>query len=168
MRPPNDRAVSPVLGTILLVLVTLLLVAVVGTTVVGSTGMAPGSVSAPVVLSATADDTGTVTLTHDGGPPIDLETVAVRVAVDGEPLASQPPVPFFSASGFAPGPTGPFNSASDGRWTVGETTSFTVAGTNEPTLAAGRTVTVRLRRDGRVLASVETSVRGGSGDGDQG
>jgi flagellin-like protein len=164
----GNRAVSPVIGSVLLVLVTILLAAVVGTTVVGSTGMDGDVVSPPVAVSATADESGQITLSHEGGDPIHVDDVAVTVAVDGEPLASQPPVPFFSASGFEPGPTGPFNSASDDRWTVGETGSFVLAETNEPTLTTGSTVEIQITRDGRVLVTTETSVVGGSGDGDEG
>lgn len=166
--PAGDRAISPVIGTITLVLLTILLTAVIGTTVVGSTGLGPDAAAPPVVISASADDSGSITLTHDGGSAIDVEQTSVRVTVDGEPLERQPPVPFFSVRGFEPGPRGAFNSASDGPWSVGETTSFTVAGTNAPALTEGATVEVRILRDDRVLASAQTSVVGGSGDGNEG
>jgi FlaG/FlaF family flagellin (archaellin) len=164
----SERAISPVIGTITLVLLTVLLTAIIGTTVVGSTGLGPASASAPVAISASADDAGSITLTHDGGSAIDVERTSVRVSVDGEPLEHQPPVPFFSARGFEPGPSGAFNSASEGRWSVGEKTRFTVAGTNAPALTEGATVEVRILRDERVLASAETSVEGRSGDGNEG
>lgn len=165
--PTDDRAISPVIGTITLVLLTILLTAIIGTTVVGSTGLGPDSAVSPVAMSASADDSGSITLTHDGGSAIDVERTSVRVSVDGEPLERQPPVPFFSARGFEPGPSGAFNSASDGPWSVGEETSFTVAGTNAPALTPGATVEVRILRDDRVLASAETSVVGGSSDGNE-
>lgn len=166
--PADDRAISPVIGTITLVLLTVLLTAIIGTTVVGSTGLGPESTASPATMSVSADDSGTITLTHDGGPAIDVERTSVRVTVDGEPLERQPPVPFFSVPGFEPGPSGAFNSASDGPWSVGEKTSFTVAGTNAPALTEGATVEVRILREDRVLASAETSVVGRSGDGNEG
>ncbi|MFB6082418.1 MAG: type IV pilin [Halanaeroarchaeum sp.] len=167
MSEGTERAVSPVVGTVLLVLVTILVVAVAGASVMGASHdlPAPGPQTA---ISVTADDAGTVAVTHEGGPPIDLRRVSLRVTIDGEPLREQPPVPFFSTSGFEPGPTGPFNSASDPEWTVGETGSVTVAGTNEPSVQAGATVVVRVVRDGQVLASGETSVGGHATDGDEG
>jgi len=165
--PTDDRGVSPVLGTVLLVLLTIVLVGVVGTSVLGSTALSP-TVRAPVAMDVTADDGGTITVTHDGGRPIDVEAVSVTITVDGTPLSHQPPVPFFSTSGFEPGPTGPFNSASESRWTVGESASVTVAGTNDPVLEPGSTVVVRVVRGERVIASAETSVERGAGDGDEG
>lgn len=165
---PDDRAVSPAIGTITLLLLTILLSAIVGTTVVGSAGLGSAAETSPVAISATADDEGRIALTHEGGPPVDVGGVTVRVTVDGEPLERQPPVPFFSASGFAPGPSGAFNSASEDRWAVGEQTSFRVAGTNSPALTAGATVRVKIIEEDRVLASAETSVAGGSSDGDEG
>lgn len=165
--PGSDRAISPVVGTISLVLLTVALVTV-GAAVVGSTPLEGSSPTQSVAVSVVADESGTITLAHDGGPPIDVEASRLHVAVDGRPLAEQPPVPFFSASGFEPGPTGAFNSASDLRLTVGETASFTVAGTNAPTLEAGSTVTVEVLRNDRLVASAETDVSGGPGDGDEG
>lgn len=152
------RAVSTPLGVTLLALLAVLVAAVVGAGALGIAGSATTDASRPVVLSATASADGTVELTHRSGPPLDVEELRVTVAVDGEELAHQPPVPFFAAKGFHGGPTGPFNPAADARWTAGETASVRVAGTNDPDLAAGRTVTVRLSRDGRVVATAETTV----------
>ncbi|AKH96714.1 type IV pilin [Halanaeroarchaeum sulfurireducens] len=163
----RTRAVSPVVGTILLILLTILLVGVIGTVVGGTAALDPSATQA-VVVSASADDSGTITLEHQGGPPIDVSAVAVHVSVDGRPLEEQPPVPFFSASGFEPGPTGAFNSASDGELTVGEMASVTVAGTNAPAIDAGSTVTVRISQENQLIASAETSVDGGASDGDEG
>lgn len=163
----SDRAISPVVGTISLVLLTVALVAV-GAAVVGSTPLEDSTPTQSVAVSVAADESGTITLAHEGGPPIDVEATTLHVAVDGQPLAEQPPVPFFSVSGFEPGPTGAFNSASDPRLTVGETASFTVAGTNAPALEAGSTVTVEVLRGDRLVASAETDVSGGPGDGDEG
>jgi hypothetical protein len=54
-----------------------------------------------------------IELVHRGGEPLEVERLRLRISVDGEELARQPDVPFFSQRGFRPGPTGPFNTASD-------------------------------------------------------
>jgi hypothetical protein len=118
-----------------------------------------------VAAEATAD--GTVSLTLLSGPSVDPGPLDVRVEVDDEALARQPPVPFFSAAGFYSGPTGAFNSASSADWTVGETVTFRIAGTNEPVPSAGDAVRVELRVRGKLLGVAETTVetRGRATDG---
>ena len=91
-----------------------------------------------------------ITLTNRGAA-VDVRRLTVRVRVDGTPLAHQPPIPFFSARGFRPGPTGPFNAGADPTWGSGERASFRVASTNRPSVDAGDRVTVELRRGGRRL-----------------
>jgi len=154
------RAVSTPLGVALLALVTVLFAAVVGAGTLGITGDAGAATGGgAVVLSGSATADGTVELVHRGGPSLDAGNLRVAVSVDGERLAHQPPVPFFAAQGFHGGPTGPFNPATDQRWSAGETASFRVAGTNDPELSAGRTVTVRVFHGGTPVATVETTVR---------
>jgi len=114
--------------------------------------------SAVLSLSATDDR---IAIDHRGGDPIDVSAVTIRVSIDGEPLDEQPPLPFFSAAGFHPGPTGPFNAAGDDTLRVGETATFRVADTNDPTLEPGRTVTVDITADGQPVASLEASVEAG-------
>ena len=147
---------APVAGVLLLAI-----------TVVLAGGVAAAALDAPTatvapsaVLSLSATD-DRIAIEHRGGDPIDVSTVTVRVRIDGEPLAEQPPVPFFSASGFRPGPTGPFNSASDDTLRVGETATFRVAETNDPTLEPGRSVTVAISADGQPVATLETVVEPG-------
>lgn len=130
-------------------------------TVAGST-----SAPTPVTVSATASANGTISLYHGPGPAVTVTGLRVVVTVDGERLAHQPPIPFFAATGFQAGPTGPFNSAADPGWTAGETASFTVAGTNHPTLSAGATVIVRIFRNDRLIAVARTSVHGVPSAGD--
>ena len=83
-----------------------------------------------------------------------MRRLDVVVRVDGAPLRHQPPVPFFSARGFRPGPTGPFNAAADPTWAVGERASIRLASTNRPRVRAGARVTVTLRYDGQQLATL--------------
>ncbi len=102
-------------------------------------GDAPGSIAVSLRV-----DGDTIAVTHEAGPSVEMTAVRLVVAVDGTPLAHQPPVPFFAAAGFRAGPTGPFNVASDGRWNAGETGSVRVASTNDPEVAPGRLVSVEI------------------------
>jgi len=138
--PTRDRATAASVGVALLVL------AVVGLS--ATVGAASLNVTPPGEPAAAAFDlrvTGaTLAVTHRGGDAVDVRDLRVVVAVDGDRLRRQPPVPFFAARGFDSGPTGPFNRASDPAWTAGETATLTVAGTNGPRIEVGDTVTVTL------------------------
>lgn len=157
--PADDRATSPALAAVLLVAVTVLGASLVGVAALGQASALDGQPRlASVSLSVSGDR---LTLLHEGGDAIDVRRLSVRVAVDGERLRHQPPVPFFSARGFRAGPTGPFNVAADPRWTAGEAASLRVASTNAPPLRVGATVTVALAVDGRPLARCEARVAPG-------
>jgi hypothetical protein len=106
---------------------------------------------ASLSLSVSGD---TLSLTHRGGDALDATRLRLVVRVDGDPLVHQPPVPFFSAAGFRPGPTGPFNSAADPEWTAGETATLRIAGTNRPTPAPGDRVTVCVYRGESLIAAL--------------
>lgn len=149
----SERALTPVAGVLLLAITVVLAGGVVTATI--DAPPEPGPTTA-LSLSATDDR---ITVTHRGGDALDVTELEVRVRVDGEPLARQPPVPFFSAAGFHPGPTGAFNAATDGHWRVGRSASLRVADTNEPTLDPGRTVTVDISVDGLPVATLETVVK---------
>lgn len=155
-RPPGrvasslDRAVTPAVAAVALVAVCLSLAAAVALAVPADVASPPPGRTA-LSLTATGER---IALTHEAGAPLTVEALRVRVAVDGTALARQPPVPFFVAEGFRAGPTGPFNVAADGRWIAGETASFAVAGTNEPTPAPGDRIRVRVWHDGTLLADL--------------
>ena len=153
-----DRAVAPVLGVVLLVALTVVTAAAVGAAI--AVDVAGETTTVTFGLEATAD--GELRVLHRGGDAVDPDSLRVRIRVDGEPLAEQPPVPFFSARGFESGPTGPFNSAYSGRWTAGETASLRVASTNEPSLRAGATVELRMYVDGQKIADLGTTVQAAS------
>ncbi len=144
---------SPILGVVLLLVVTAALAGTVGSVAL-STSMPSDPSRAAIDLRLDADE-NRVTLLHRGGDALDVNALSIRVRIDGAALDAQPPVPFFSADGFRPGPTGPFNSAADQRWTAGETASFALAGTNSPLPSSGKTVTVAISVDGVVIAAVE-------------
>lgn len=150
------RAVAPLVGTLAVVAITVVLAAAVTSATLGVPTGIEGPPPLAVSLTATAD--GRLALVHEAGPPLDVREIDVRIAVDGTPLERQPPVPFFSAAGFASGPTGPFNPASDPIWAGGERATLRIASTNEPDLVVGATVTVRLVRDGSVVLRAERTV----------
>lgn len=151
-----SRATVPALGGVLLVGVTVLLAVVL---TAAASGFAPAEPTDLVVLEVSADAaTGRVSIEHAGGPALDVGSVSLRVEVGDEPLARQPPVPFYAAAGFNGFPTGPFNPSADPTWTVGETASFRVAGTNDPDLSAGATLSVTVVRDGQLVARGSTVV----------
>lgn len=152
-----DRAISPVLASVLLVGVTVVGAAVVGTVAFGQVAaLDDPAPRASFSLSATGDR---ISLVHERGDAVTAGPLRVEVAVDGEPLTHQPPVPFFAAQGFHGGPSGPFNPSDSGEWTAGETASFRVAGTNAPALAPGSELTVDLFHGETRIASLTTRVR---------
>lgn len=140
--PRAARAVSPLVGTALLLLLALMMAGAVGAATLDLRPATPG----PRAALALDVDAGTdrITLTHEGGDQLSVTDLRMRVAVDGVALAHQPPIPFFVARGFRAGPTGPFNVAADGVWSAGETASLRVASTNEPTIESGGVVRVRV------------------------
>lgn len=150
-----SRALSPVVGTALLLVVTLVLAGTLGTVALESTSMRAPS-HAAVAVSADAD-ADRLTFVHRSGDSLPVDRLRVVVRVDGTPLAHQPPVPFFAAKGFRSGPTGPFNSATNETWDAGERTSLELAGTNAPLLDPGDSVAVRILLDGRLLVAVTTT-----------
>ncbi|OSP08523.1 type IV pilin [Halorubrum ezzemoulense DSM 17463] len=147
---------APVAGVLLIAITVVLAGGVAAAALDGPSARVPPS--AVLSLSATDDR---IAIDHRGGDPIDVSAVTIRVSIDGEPLDEQPPLPFFSAAGFHPGPTGPFNAAGDDTLRVGETATFRVADTNDPTLEPDRTVTVDITADGQPVASLEASVEAG-------
>jgi flagellin-like protein len=149
-----SRGVTSVVGVVLLVALTVLAAAALGAALSPDAGMAP-----PTTRLSLAVDPGTdrIELTHEGGATLQAESLRVRVRVDGDPLVHQPPVPFFAATGFAGGPTGPFNSASDGAWRAGETAAVELAGTNSPRITEGSRVTVTVATDRGVVTERTTT-----------
>ena len=152
--PDRDgRGTVPVIATATLLAVTVVLAAAVGGFALDRV---PENEPAAVALSLSVEG-DRIALLHRGGPSLDVRELRIRVSVDGTRLSSQPPVPFFSAAGFAPGPSGPFNSASDPEWTAGETASFRIAGTNRPVPDAGATIEVSVYENGRPIATLEAT-----------
>lgn len=149
------RALSPVVGVVLLVAVTVVAAATLGATALS---LEPGDAPPSVALAASADAAdGRVTLLHRGGDALAVGSLDVRISVGGEPLRHQPPVPFVGAPGFEDAPTGPFNAASDDEWTAGERASLQVASTNRPTLSPGAVVEVQVYADDAEIADLQAT-----------
>lgn len=148
----SDRAVTPVVGVALLVVLTVGVASAVGA---ATLGVQPPDQPARVSLSLDVDAaTDRIALVHGGGTSLDAGELRLRITVAGEPLAHQPPVPFFAARGFESGPEGPFNAASDDAWTAGETASVRLATTNAPRPEPGETVRVQVFVDGEAVADL--------------
>lgn len=155
-----DRAAVTVVAVVLLVAVAVVTAAGVGALVaVELPAEAPAA-----AFTAGASLDGGISVTHRGGDALDPARLRVRIGVDGQPLAEQPPVPFFAARGFRSGPTGPFNSGYEGSWKAGETASLRVASTNRPPIRAGSTVEVRLYVGDHRLAVLRTTAQAASTD----
>lgn len=153
--PSNgDRALAPVAGVLLLALTVGVAAATAGA--VFALDDTPDKPPPRVSMSFAVEDR-TLSFTHRGGDAIDVRRLRLLVEVGGEPLVHQPPVPFFSARGFRSGPTGPFNRATDPRWTAGETATVGVAATNRPRVATGDVITVRLVVDDTVVARLRAT-----------
>lgn len=76
----DDRAVSPVIGVILMVAITVILAAVIGTFVLGlGDQVSQTTPSASFQFDYDADDTGneTLTITHNGGDTLSASEVTV-------------------------------------------------------------------------------------------
>jgi flagellin-like protein len=148
----SRRAVAPVVGVSLLLAVTVVLAALVGALAIGVSGQTDNAPKAAI----TADiDGNKITLTHNGGDPLDVTKTTVRVFIDGDPLEQQPKVPATAGmDGFRYPPTGPFHKGNDNIWTVGETASFIIATTtNSPQPNAGSRVNVKIYSNGKAVAT---------------
>ena len=151
----TNRATAPVVGVALLVALTVLAATAVGTaTVALDTPAQPSMASFSLTVDPTRD---TLTLRHRGGDTLDTDGLRLRVTVAGKRLAHQPPVPFFAATGYRSGPTGPLNSEADSIWSAGERATLRLATTNAPLPETGDRVTVAVFSDRTPVATVHTT-----------
>jgi FlaG/FlaF family flagellin (archaellin) len=143
------RATAPVVGVVLLVAIAVACAGAVTATLSVAPGEPPPTASFEVRADSAIDR---ITVTHLGGDAVSPEALSVFVTVDGQSLTHQPPVPFFAATGFRAGPTGPFNAATSGDWRAGQTGSVRLAATNAPGIEPGDRVRVTLSTDRATLA----------------
>jgi flagellin-like protein len=83
----DDDAVSPVIGVILMVAITVILAAVIGTFVLGLGGQVQNS--APTTdFSFDEDSSGNVDITHTSGQAIELSNLEITGPVPSTPCSS--------------------------------------------------------------------------------
>ncbi|SDR34401.1 type IV pilin [Natronobacterium texcoconense] len=150
-----DRGVSPLVGALALIVITVCLAAVVA---VGAASWSLESTGPNAAVELEVDGDGSVLVfDHVAGDSIDVRELTLTIAIDGTELSHQPQLPFVGTEGFDGAPSGPFNAESDPHWRTGERATLTVADTNEPLLESGDTVTVVLAVDGHALAELEAT-----------
>lgn len=150
-----NRAISPVIGIVLLAACTVLLSVTVGAMAFAYEPSKPASV---VVISGEVDaPENEITLTLERGGPLDVHELSLVVEIDGETLEKQPPVPFVGSTGFST-PSGPFNERADSNWSRGESGTIGIATTtNSPHPEPGSTVEIRIFENDLPIATVETT-----------
>ncbi|QRV13629.1 type IV pilin N-terminal domain-containing protein [Haloterrigena salifodinae] len=153
----STRAVAPIIGVLALLAITVALAATiaVGMGFAGD-GLLESSPNAAFGLEADADRSE-LTLEHVGGDSITVTDLELQIAVNGDRLEHQPPVPFVGANGYRGAPSGPFNPETDPEWQVGETATLRVAGTNDPTIRSGDTVSVTVVVDDTTVTRLEAT-----------
>jgi flagellin-like protein len=77
----DDDAVSPVIGVILMVAITVILAAVIGTFVLGLGSEVQETPAAQFTFNEPAD--GEIDVTHDGGDPVEADNLEVVVTSGG-------------------------------------------------------------------------------------
>ncbi|WP_254531841.1 type IV pilin [Natrinema gelatinilyticum] len=152
-RSGETRAVSPTIGVLALVALTVCLAAVIAVGS-GAWSIEPGPPTAVFELSADGDRS-TIGIENRSGESIDVGRLTVVISVNGTNLSKQPPVPFVGAKGFDGAPDGPFNAKGDRKWTTGERAVLSIAETNSPALGVGDSVTVTLVVDGQLIEKLE-------------
>ena len=153
----STRAVAPIVGVLALVAITVALAVTVavGIGFAGDALLESGP-NAAFELEADADRSE-LTVEHVGGDSINVTDLELKLAVNGDRLEHQPPVPFVGADGYRGAPSGPFNPKADSEWRVGETATLRVAGTNDPTIRSGDTISVTVIVDGTIMTRLETT-----------
>ena len=114
----DSRAVSPVIGVILMVAITVILAAVIGTFVLGLGDQVESAPQASFNFDLN-EDTNEVEITHRGGDTIDISEIEVRVAgSQTDLLESSEGTAFSSDSKFRAGNTGYVDVEGDSGSTV--------------------------------------------------
>ena len=149
----SQRAVAPVIGIVLMLVITVVLAGAIAAYLL----VLPTTEGATqATISATVNtETAEFQFVHDGGDAIAVETLTIEITIDGEPLTSQPPVPFVGSHGFNGSPSGPFNEGGDTRWVPGQRASFRLACTNHPKPSDESTIVIELFVDDRPLTTLE-------------
>lgn len=150
------RAISPVIGVVLLIGCVVALGVTVGAMALAYEPPEP----APQVLISgeVTAETNEIKLTLDRGGPLDVRKLSLVIEIDGEPLETQPEPQ--NQTGLSYPPTGPFNQNTDSEWNRGEMTSFVIAKTtNSPHPEPGSEVTIRIFADDLPITTTEVTAR---------
>ena len=126
----EDRAVSPVIGVILMVAITVILAAVIGAFVLGIGGETDATPSASISLDT---DDQSVTIEHNGGDTLDLDEF--RMTVNGTTVDKDDDEALSALDGV---------DDTSATFRSGETRTVNLDGTdmNAETLGTGATVTL--------------------------
>jgi len=149
----DDRGVSPVIGVILMVAITVILAAVIGTFVLGlgdSLGeSAPtASIDSEVISDDATDDVDDIEFSHKGGDTIDLDNV--RFASSNGNVELDPTNPPSDSGDLVVGNT--TTVGIDGSPTNDEITTITLVFDNGDTSAELASIEVEVKSDGTVTA----------------
>ncbi|MFB6132736.1 MAG: type IV pilin [Halanaeroarchaeum sp.] len=142
----DSRAVSPVIGVILMVAITVILAAVIGTFVLGL-GQQVSSTAPQATLSMTPDaPTDNITVSHNGGSAIAANsiTIQVRNETSGNVLKFNPDAN--SANELTVGDTLIINTSVDTKvvWPDGSTLDAVNSYNNSIDLQSGHVYTVQI------------------------
>ena len=148
----DNRAVAPVIGIVLLIVVSIVCAGVI---VLFVTDIADLRSTPTVVIDGTVDTSeNNITLVHTSGDDIPVDYLDLRITIDGVPMKYQPPVPFDSATGFSTGPSGPLHAWGDDTWSPQQESVIHLAGSNEPLPDPDSTVEVSITYDDRPIAEI--------------
>lgn len=106
----NDEAVSPVIGVILMVAITVILAAVIGAFVFGMSPPEPAPQASMRIINVAAGGVA-FTLEHQGGDDINTSSMYTKMMINGE--ANIPD-------------SGPFSAAGDNLFSVGQQKTVTL------------------------------------------
>ena len=86
----NNRGVSPVIGVILMVAITVILAAVIGTFVLGlGQDVSQTAPQASITFENDTTEAGNITIVHEGGDTISADTKVTANGVDNGTLGSE-------------------------------------------------------------------------------
>lgn len=154
----NDEAVSPVIGVILMVAITVILAAVIAAFVFG---MGPPVKAPQAQLKFSANATG-LKISHDGGDPLILkdEKLTVKYATNDSVVGSLNSVPLYATS--APY----FQNSIDTLVAGSPLSSYNLSGASStlyggPTMPTGKILTVQILDvpSGQLIASTQVTVQ---------
>jgi len=185
---PTDRAVTPVVGVVAVLGLTMLLAATASVAALGYadklTGVAPTVSQSSGTYERYAAGGGrydeqVVRITHEGGDTLTVADVELVVDASGAcgktgrlvnlPVEGDDPRPtsryvrgedvFDNAANSVEGPIGTGDVDDDGEWSAGETAQFRLS-TSECPVGSGETITVRLVHTPTDAVVVSESLRG--------